>query len=124
MLKFFVPLMEDCHVSVIYYTGKEELSTAEIMSLQRSGKIFIQASRPTSLTETVSTLITKMESLGTIYRDEYFSCKNYSSLDQLSNKKKKNWCIFYCGGSKRIRDQFKEFAKTNGIDFEFELFDW
>jgi len=116
MLKFFAPLLSDCHVSIIYYTGKERLSNAEVRRLTSNGKLFIQQSRPESLTGTVSTLITTTESL--------FTGKYFSSIDRIPLKSRKHWCMLYCGGSKRIRDQFQDFSSEKHINFEYELFDW
>lgn len=116
MLKFFAPLIKDCNLAIIYYTGKEILTDKEIIKLMSYGNIFIQRSRPDSLTKSTSTVITTTESLQ--------SHEKYSSLDSLPVKTKKHWCLFYCGGSVGICEMFKTFSKENNINFEYELFDW
>lgn len=120
MLKFFVPLFEkDATIAIIYYTGKEILSDAELKGLSSSKNIFIQRSRPSSLTATVTTVITSIESLtgGT-------AGSVASSVSDIPAKIRSQWCLLYCGGSKKIKEMFREYAKEEKIKFEFELFDW
>ena len=117
MLEFFVPLLDDCHLlSIIYYTGTEHISNAKARRLTSSGKIFLKQSRPDSLTATVSTLITSTESLLTGLL--------YHRIDQIPHKSRELWYMFYCGGSTRIRDEFRDFSEKKNIKFEHELFDW
>lgn len=59
MLKFFIPNIEDAHICVIYYTGKEKLTRGEVKDLTKSGKIYIEQSRAKSLTGSVSKIITE-----------------------------------------------------------------
>ena len=117
LLRFFLPLLEDCHLAIIFYTGKEVLTDEEVLKLTSgNGNIFIRRARPASLTETVETVITLSESLmmGT----------RFLSIEKIPRKNRNDWCMFYCGGSKNICTMFKEFSKEKGVKFEYELFDW
>jgi len=116
MLKFFIPIIQEAHICVIYYTGKVKLSRAEVKDLTKSGKIYIQQSRPASLTGSISTLISETASL--------VEKKPVSSIDDLSIKARKQWCMLYCGGSIRIKDDLKKFSKEKKVKFDYELFNW
>ena len=117
MLKFFVPLLRDATIAIIYYTGKEALSDAELKSLSSRKNIFIQRSRPSSLTDTVSTVITSIESLKG-------GSRLFPTVAHIPAKIRSQWCLLYCGGSKKIKEMFREYSNEVKIKFEFELFDW
>jgi hypothetical protein len=51
--QLFAPLLTDAAMAIIYYTGEEKLSDAEIKRLTGSKNIYIQQSRPSDITETV-----------------------------------------------------------------------
>ena len=120
MLKFFVPLFEeDATIAIIYYTGKEPLSDVELLGLSSSSNIFIHMARPESLTDTVSTVITEIECVtGGID----YPCTHHVS--DIPLELRKQWCILYCGGSKKIRDMFSEYSNEMKVKYEYELFDW
>mmetsp|Transcript_1585 Transcript_1585/g.1899 ORF Transcript_1585/g.1899 Transcript_1585/m.1899 type:complete len:325 (+) Transcript_1585:146-1120(+) len=119
MAKFFAPLLKDAHLSVIFYTGKEKLTSAELGRIRSQGNIFIQQSRPSSLTGTIGSIITLFENEMNGGSDD--GAANIMDIDRsLRNA----WCLLYCGGSKIIRDQMKTFAKEKGLGWECELFDW
>ena len=48
MLKFFAPLLDDCQVASIFYTGKTKISDEEIEEICSSceGTMFIHTRRP------------------------------------------------------------------------------
>ena len=120
MLKFFVPLIkQDATIAIIYYTGKEALSGADVKAvLSGTDNIFIQQSRPESLTDTVSTIITSTESItgGTLHSKH--------RVQDVPSSIRKQWCILYCGGSTSIKDMLKDYSKKVKVKFEYELFDW
>lgn len=126
MLKFFTPLFTDAAMAIIYYTGKEKLSTEELKRLRSGGNIYIQQSRPDDLTQIVSTVITKVTSLLNAvnpHRSDPLR-RTTKKVNHIPHDSRKHWCIFYCGGSKRIRDLFSNYSKKEGVDFHYELFDW
>jgi len=116
MLKFFIPIIEDAHICVIYYTGKVKISRGEVKSLTKSGRIYIQQSRPASLTGSISTIICE-----TVSKIED---KPISKIEDISIKARLQWCMLYCGGSIRIKDDFSKFSKEKKIKFDSELFNW
>ena len=123
MLKFFVHLLKDATMAIIYYTGQEPLSEAELKGLTSGRNIFIQTSRPESLTDTVGTVIADVTSLTTAgsYRAHDTILDN---VKQIPQKVRKQWCILYCGGSTDIRNALKDYSKEVELKFEYELFDW
>lgn len=116
MLKFFLPLLKDVHLAVIYYTGPADESLQN-----RVGNVFIQKSRPRSLTNTLSTLISC--STEVLNSNDTKARSSTDSKGRMKHQFRKQWCIFYCGGSKRILGQLQNFSKTNDFNFEYELFD-
>ncbi len=120
MLQFFAPLLRDAHLSVIFYTGKEKLSTFELVKIQSHGNIFIQQSRPKSLTATIGSLITMFEN----EMNEGRGVVVARDIMDVEKSHRNDWCLLYCGGSTVIRDQIKYFAKDKGLGYECELFDW
>jgi hypothetical protein len=117
MLKFFAPLLKDAHLSVVFYTGKEDLSQNELNQIQAHGNIFVQKGRPESMTATIGSLITMFENnLG----DEPIA-RNIMDLDQLHRQA---WCVLYCGGSTELRDKLQKYTVEKGLGWECELFDW
>jgi hypothetical protein len=147
MLKFFAPLMKDVHVAIIFYTGKEKLTPAEVDRLRAHGRIFVQQSRPESLTGTIYSIIQEFEEALKDRSDEertqllgrrrrsMFTPDNAKSMMNLVNFTGRHeqaeqtayldtWCLLYCGGSTFIRDELESFAKKKGIGWNCELFDW
>lgn len=61
MLKFYTPLMSDSHLAVVFYTGKEKLTTAEIISMSTYGNIYIQKALTKSLVGTIESIIVQFE---------------------------------------------------------------
>ena len=117
LLKFFAPLMKDAHLAVIFYTGKEKLDTREVISISSFGNIYIQQSRPESLSGTVGSIIVEFEN--------YFHQESVAaSIGEVEMVHRAAWCVLYCGGSTRIEDELKEFTMDNKLGFESELFDW
>ena len=120
MLKFFVPLLkQDATIAIIYYTGKEALSDAEVKALlSGADNIFIQQSRPESLTDTVSDIITETESItgGTNHSIHH--------VQDIPMSIRQQWCLLYCGGSTFIKDMLKDYSKEVKVKFEYEIFDW
>jgi len=124
MLKFFAPLLCDAHLAVVFYTGKEKLTPGEVRNISKEGNIFLQQSRPESLTDTIGSIIT-------LFEREVHSVDNFVDVDG-SRGRVKNidlsrlaaWCILYCGGSVLIKDMLHDFAKSIGTGWDCELFDW
>ena len=116
LLRFFAPLIKDAHLAVIFYTGKEKLSPDEIIKLSSHGNIYIQQSRPKSLTDTIEMIVVEFEN--NLNNSMGGSLREFEAINKAA------WCLFYCGGSTRIRDELKDFSKKNGVGFESELFDW
>jgi len=128
MVKFFAPLLKDVHIAVIFYTGKDKLSSTELKRIKSLGNIFIQQSRPKSLTETIASLIVMFEQGFMNERNESIRCleSNFKiqCLNDIHKELRATWVALYCGGSTRIRDELAMFAKKSGIGWECELFDW
>jgi len=125
MLKFFAPLFADAHLSAIYYTGKEPLTPDDMKQVRSYGKIFLQIGRPKELTDVIQSLIITFENaIDTLTRSFENQPISQLSMDTMDEQNKKAWCVFYCGGSLRIRDNMRDYTKRVGIEFEFELFDW
>ena len=119
MLQFFAPLLKDAHLAVIFYTGKEEkLTPTELMTIRSYGNIFIQESRPSSLTGTIGSLITMFEN------EMNVDSAVAASVMDVEKSHRNAWCVLYCGGNKNIRDQIKAFAKDKDLCYQSELFDW
>ena len=118
LLKFFAPLMKDAHLAVFFYTGKDKLSTTEVLTISAFGNIYIQQSRPTSLEGTIGSIMVEFENHLSPTAD------SSSNIEEIKSKKKASWCVLYCGGSKRIERELKDFSKSNGLGFQSELFDW
>ena len=45
-------------------------------------------------------------------------------MSEVPAPKRAQWCALYCGGSKRIRATVAKAARSWGIGFERESFDW
>lgn len=116
MLKFFAPLIRDAHLAVIFYTGKEKLSHREEIGICSHGNIYVQQSRPKSLPETIGSIIVQFEN----NLNDCFA----RSIEDIDRINKASWCILYCGGSFRIRDDLQAYSKKNHVSFHCELFDW
>lgn len=116
MLKFFAPLVSDAHLAVIFYTGKEKLDEEEVGKIRSHGNIYLQQSRPHSLPEIIEYVIVEFENhLHLTFND---------NLNMVDLSYKASWCVLYCGGSHRMKDELETFSKTNGVSFKYELFDW
>ena len=117
MLKFFAPLITDSHLAAIYYTGKEKLSDEEVFKISSYGNIFLQQSRPKDgFGGVAESIIVEFEN--------HINLSSVDCIKEIDSRKKAAWCVLYCGGSKRIRDELKDFSKGNGLGFESELFLW
>lgn len=46
------------------------------------------------------------------------------SIHEIDSIKRASWCVLYCGGSFKIRDDLGGFAKKHNMGFQSELFDW
>ena len=126
MLKFFTPLLSDCHLAVVFYTGKEKLTVAEVKTMSTYGNIYIQQSRPKSLTGTIESLIVQFEQEIYSTTEENMARRlNYNGkIENIDRARRAAWCVLYCGGSTRIRDELYDFTKKAGTGWECELFDW
>ena len=119
MLKFFAPLLKDAHLSVVYYTNKNDLLTnREMLKLRSYRNIFIQQSRPESLTNTIEYIITSIEHCMSPMAMED---RNLMTVDITHRAA---WCVLYCGGSVEIRNQLHQFTKDKGLGWECEQFNW
>jgi hypothetical protein len=116
MLKFFAPLIQDAHLAIVFYTGKNKLSHEEITNICSYGNIFIQQLRPTSLPEIIQTIIVEFEN--------YLHGSFAASMSDIERTRRAAWCILYCGGAIMIRDDLQDFAKETKVGFNSELFDW
>mmetsp|Transcript_13520 Transcript_13520/g.32748 ORF Transcript_13520/g.32748 Transcript_13520/m.32748 type:complete len:623 (+) Transcript_13520:236-2104(+) len=122
MLKFFAPLLKDAHMALVFYTGKEKLTQVELQNLKAHGNIYIQQSRPKSIEETLSRIITQVVNASNSASN---SCKHPArTVKEINALDRKAWCILYCGGSTMIKDKLKTFAKDTGTGFQSEVFDW
>merc|ERR1719491_2456001 len=126
MLKFFTPLLSDCHLAVVFYTGKEKLTVAEVKTMSTYGNIYIQQSRPKSLTGTIESLIVQFEQeIYAATEENKARMFNYNGkIENIDRARRAAWCVLYCGGSTRIRDELYDFTKKAGTGWECELFDW
>ena len=129
MLKFFAPLMKDCHLAVVFYTGKDKLSNVEIHNIHNQGKrnIFIQQTRPKSLEQILETIVVQFEnsfelSLTETKDDNGF--KSNRSLDEVMKRHREEWCLLYCGGSVTVERILKNFAKKHSFGWDSEFFNW
>lgn len=119
MLKFFAPLLKDAHLSIVYYTNKNDVLTKREMSkIQCYGNIFIEQSRPESLTVIIEYIIMTFEN------GMRPTIKCIRDLMRVDATHRAAWCVLYCGGSVQIRDQLHQFTKDKGIGWECELFNW
>ena len=117
MLKFFAPLITDAHVAAIYYTGKEKLDDSEVRKITKHGNIYLQQSRPKAgFHGTAETVIVEFEN--------HINLSAAETITEIDLRKRTAWCVLYCGGSVRIRDELRDFSHKNGVGFESELFDW
>ena len=117
MLKFFAPLFEDFHMIIVYYTGKEMISYDESLSIKGSkGNVFLQMKRG-DMSQAICTVVTSFES--SMKDNIPFSKIEMIPVDLLSS-----WCVMYCGGSKRLRDDLASFCRSEGVQFNSEVFDW
>lgn len=107
MLKFFAPLLEDAAMAIIYYTGRERLSPVEIERLTLGKNIYIQQSRPGDLTATVGTVISSISA-----SDELVAADD--EQEDIPLKMRKQWCILYCGGSKKICEMLSDYSEKIG----------
>ncbi len=117
MLKFFAPLIRDAHVAAIYYTGKEKLTPNEVLEICAHGNIYLQQTRPPNgFVGVAESIIVEFEN--------HIHFSDVSKVREIASLKRAAWCVLYCGGSVRIRDELKGFAQKNHLGFESELFDW
>lgn len=116
MLKFFSPLINDAHIAIVFYTGKEKLSSDEVKKMESKGRLFIQQSRPKSFTATIGKVMLKCEHI--------INQSIAETLDDIDPVQKAAWCVLYCGGSEHIRKELQQFSAKCGVGFESEVFDW
>ncbi len=120
MLQFFAPLFEDFHMIMIYYTGKEKLSTEDARQIRSNrnsnGNIFLKTSRG-DFTNAISVVVSAYES-------NLLGSTHMKSIAEVPKEALKTWCFMYCGGSKKISDDLECFSKEHGVSFRSENFDW
>ncbi len=117
MLKFFAPLLTDAHIAAIYYTGKDKLDHKEVSDICAHANIYIQQARPPKgFVGAAESVILEFEN--------HINLSRARKIKDVDLMKRAAWCVLYCGGSVRIRDELKGFAKENRLGFESELFDW
>ena len=116
MLKFFAPLVSDAHLAVVFYTGKEKLGDEEVGKIRSHGNIYLQQSRPRSLPEIIEHIIVDFEN--------HLHHSSKDDLDMINVSHKSSWCVLYCGGSVRMKDELQDFSETNGVSFKYEVFNW
>ena len=124
MLKFFSPLLKDAHLAVVFYTGKETLTSKELSKIRSHGNIFVYTKRPDDLTGTIDSVITMFENHMSIADKEtgcIFLAQDLSQVDVLHRRE---WCVLYCGGSKSLMDQLHDFAEGNDLGWQCESFNW
>ena len=122
LIKFFTPLFKDAHLTIIYYTGRDELSPTELKHIYMYGNIFIQQSRPESLVESIACIIVHYERKFASDKE----CSTYelkiNTMNDLSDKNRSEWVLLYCGGVRCIKKDLSKFAKKTGIYFQTEMF--
>lgn len=127
MLKFFGPLLGDAHLACVFYTGKEKLASSEVRSICKYGNIFLKQARPKSLTRTIETIIATFEQElhGTLGMNSLRGTgHDKTQIKNVTRARRAAWCILYCGGSVKMKDMLKDFAKKTGTGWDSELFDW
>ena len=110
--------MNDVHLAVIFYTGDDQLSRQELMTISAFGNIYIQQNRPESLPGTIESIILEFEN------HWYDNHDAALTIDDIDAKEKAAWCVLYCGGSSKLETDLKFFSRSNGFGFQSELFDW
>ena len=122
-LRFFAPQLHDVDLTLVFYTGEEKLSPDEILFLRAFGNIFIQQTRPESLSHIISSIIVRFDNQAheenAVRRSKHG--KNIEDVDTLY---KSSWCVFYCGGSVTIRDDLSAFTHKHSLGWKYEMFDW
>ena len=112
-------------MALVFYTGKDKLTQVELQNLKAHGNIYVQQSRPKSIEETLSQIITQVENTSNSSRKNSKGWKLPAQTDkEIDALARKAWCVMYCGGSTMIKDKLKTFAKDTGTGFQSELFDW
>ena len=121
MLKFFVPQMKDAHLAIVYYTGGD-LTEAEVQRYIAIGNIYIAQKRahfPSTIDKVVP-LCTDVINGG----DGKKASSSRLGIKEMPKQIRDQWCVLYCGGSKKICNEAQDHWKHIGIHFEYELFDW
>ena len=111
LVKFFAPLLKDAQCALIFYTGKEELTAAALLRIKKrtGGRCFVLPQRADFVAE-AARIVTSFEEA--------------AAMSEVPAPKRAQWCALYCGGSKRIRATVAKAARSWGIGFEMESFDW
>ena len=111
LVKFFAPLLKDAQCALIFYTGKEELTAAALLRIKKrtGGRCFVLPQRADFVAE-AARIVTSFEEA--------------AAMSEVPAPKRAQWCALYCGGSKRIRATVAKAARSWGIGFERESFDW
>ena len=119
-LRFFAPSLYDVNVALVFYTGEEKLSSDEISHLRMFGNIFIQQTRPDSLIDIISSIIVQIDNQ--VHNDDVTHTNRH--LVDIDVDRKSSWCVFYCGGSKMIKDDLSAFTHRHNLGWKYEMFDW
>mmetsp|Transcript_13530 Transcript_13530/g.20582 ORF Transcript_13530/g.20582 Transcript_13530/m.20582 type:complete len:140 (+) Transcript_13530:949-1368(+) len=128
--------MKDAHLAAVYYTGKDKLTTKEL--IRSYGNIFVQQSRPSSLVEVIASLIVLFErkflaangmksdwDVEDLRNDSIQSTlRTICTMNDITKAIRRTWVLLYCGGSTSIRDELARFAHKSKIGWQAELFDW
>ena len=120
-LRFFAPLFYDVHLTLVFYTGEEKLGQDEISYLCAFGNIFIQQSRPESISDTISSIIVQFDNQ---CHNELAINGQAKELEDIDEAHKSSWCVLYCGGSGAIKDNLSAFTKKHNLGWKYEMFDW
>mmetsp|Transcript_23960 Transcript_23960/g.27596 ORF Transcript_23960/g.27596 Transcript_23960/m.27596 type:complete len:919 (-) Transcript_23960:78-2834(-) len=128
MIKFFAPQLGEAHIALIFYTGRIKLTPEEINDIQAYGSIFIQQTRPESLSDTVTSVIFALER--GLARDNVRIDRSSlwgdsrPNMDKITLSQRADWVILYCGGSVRIESELKAYSDHYKINFQSESFAW
>jgi len=129
MLIFFAPLLQDTHISIVFYTGQEPLTANDLRKVCSYGEVFVKHSRPKSIIEAIESVIVTFEnqsesltSSGESFEDK--NGENQNSIDNIDENNLRAWCMLYCGSFLEVKDEMKQYGRKKGIRFESELFDW
>lgn len=46
------------------------------------------------------------------------------NIDSMDEESLRAWCVLYCGGSQKLKDDLRRYTKEKKVKFECEKFDW